>query len=68
MSELVTYLSDPVSTVRREMVQVLMDIGDPAAIPYLEPLLRDSDSKVSDWANRAIARLQRVQTTASTEP
>jgi len=68
MSELVTYLSDPVSTVRREMVQVLMDIGDPTAIPFLEPLLRDADSKVSDWANRAIARLQRVQMAASAEP
>ena len=68
MSDLVTYLSDPVATVRREMVQVLMDIGDPAAIPFLEPLLRDSDAKVSDWANRAIARLQRVEMTASGEP
>jgi hypothetical protein len=45
-----------------------MDIGDPAAIPYLEPLLRDSDSKVSDWANRAIARLQREQLSASAAP
>ena len=44
---------------------VLMEIGDPAAIPYLEPLLSDTDPEVADRANRAIARLQRVQMTAS---
>lgn len=65
MADLVAYLSDPVTEVRRGMVQVLMLIGDPAAIPYLEPLLADSDPKVADGANRAIARLQRVPASAS---
>jgi HEAT repeat protein len=68
MTDLVTYLSDPVAEVRRGMVRVLMLIGDPAAIPYLEPLLADSDSRVADGANRAIARLQRVQGSASRQP
>lgn len=65
MSELVTYLSDPVPEVRKAMTQVLMEIGDPAAIPYLQPLLEDPNREVADGANRAIARLQRVQMTAS---
>ncbi len=65
LTELLPYLKDPVSSVRRNMVVVLMEIGDPAAIPYLEPLLSDTDSEVADRANRAIARLQRVQMAAS---
>jgi HEAT repeat protein len=65
LTDLVEYLSDPVAEVRRGMVHVLMLIGDPAAIPYLEPLLADSDPKVADRANRAIARLQRVPVSAS---
>jgi HEAT repeat protein len=68
MTEFVTYLSDPVADVRKGMIQVLMLIGDPAAIPYLEPMLADSDPKVADRANRAIARLERVQISASKEP
>jgi HEAT repeat protein len=58
LNEFVTYLSDPVAEVRKEMAAVLMEIGDPAAIPYLKPLLSDPDGEVADRANRAIARLQ----------
>jgi HEAT repeat protein len=65
LSEFTPYLSDPVTEVRKGMVQVLMDIGDPAAIPYLEPLLMDTDAQVADLANRAIARLQSSPMTAS---
>jgi HEAT repeat protein len=68
LDELVTYLSDPVPEVRREMAQVLMEIGDPAAIPYLKPLLSDPDSEVADRANRAIARLQQGDLSASSIP
>jgi HEAT repeat protein len=68
LTELVTYLADPVVEVRKNMVLVLMEIGDPAAIPYLEPLLSDPDPEVADRANRAIAKLQRVQMTASATP
>ena len=65
LTELVPYLSDPATDVRKGMVQVLMEIGDPVAIPYIEPLLMDTDTKVADLANRAIARLRRTQMTAS---
>jgi HEAT repeat protein len=34
LDELVTYLSDPVPEVRKQMAEVLMEIGDPAAIPF----------------------------------
>jgi HEAT repeat protein len=68
LDELVTYLSDPVPEVRKEMAQVLMEIGDPAAIPYLKPLLSDPDMEVADRANRAIARLQQVDLSASSVP
>ena len=59
--ELVPYLSDPVADVRRGMALVLEEVGDPDAIPYLRPLLTDSDPRVADWANRAIASLERVR-------
>ena len=65
LDELVLYLSDPEAAVRREMATVLMEIGDPAAIPYLEPLLADSDREVADRANRAIARLRQGSMTTS---
>jgi HEAT repeat protein len=65
LDELVTYLSDPVADVRREMALVLMEIGDPAAIPFLKPLLEDPDGEVADRANRAIARLSQGQLSAS---
>jgi len=68
MDELVKYLSDPVPEVRREMAQVLMEIGDPAAIPYLKPLLSDPNVEVADRANRAIARLQQGDLSASSSP
>jgi HEAT repeat protein len=65
LNELVTYLGDPVAEVRKEMAQVLMEIGDPAAIPYLKPLLSDPNGEVADRANRAIARLQQGDYRAS---
>jgi len=68
LDQFVTYLSDPVPEVRKEMAQVLMEIGDPAAIPYLKPLLSDPDVDVADRANRAIARLQQGDLSASSIP
>ena len=68
LSELVTYLADPVPQVRKEMALVLMEIGDPAAIPYLEPLLSDPDREVVDGANRAIAHLRQGRRSASRDP
>ena len=68
LPDLVVYLSDPVAEVRGQMAQVLMEIGDPAAIPYLEPLLGDPDGDVADSANRAIARLKQGRMSASMAP
>jgi HEAT repeat protein len=68
LTELVTYLTDPVPAVRKDMAFVLMEIGDPDAIPYLKPLLGDSDASVADWANRAISRLERVKVTDAVNP
>jgi HEAT repeat protein len=68
MAELVGYLTDPVRDVRKGIIQVLMEIGDPAAIPYLEPLLGDPEPEVADRANRAIAKLERMRLSASVEP
>ncbi len=68
LDELVTYLSDPVPEVRKEMAQVLMEIGDPAAIPYLKPLLSDPNTEVADLANRAIARLEQGDLSTSSIP
>ncbi len=65
LTEFVPYLSDPATDVKKGMVEVLMEIGDPIAIPYIEPLLMDTDTKVADLANRALARLRRSQMTAS---
>ena len=61
LTELVPYLSDPVVEVRRGMALALERVGDPDAIPYLRPLLADPDPRVADWANRAIASLERVR-------
>jgi HEAT repeat protein len=68
LEELVSYLSDPVADVRKEMALVLMEIGDERAIPYLEPLLSDPNAEVADWANRAIARLQQGRRSAANAP
>jgi HEAT repeat protein len=67
LDEFVTYLADPVALVRLEMAEVLMEIGDPRAIPYLEPLLADPDAKVADRANVAIARLRQGRMSASVD-
>lgn len=58
LGELVAYLNDPVPEVRREMTDVLVQIGDLAAIPYLEPLIGDENTEVADHANRAVSRLK----------
>jgi HEAT repeat protein len=50
------------------MAYVLEQIGDPEAIPYLRPLLSDPDPQVVDWANRAIATLERVQAGGKPSP
>ena len=67
LPELYEYLSDPVADVRKGVAVVMMQLGDPASIPHLERLLSDPNPDVADRANRAIARLQRVKLTSTTE-
>jgi len=66
LGELVAYLNDPVPEVRREMTDVLVQIGDANAIPYIEPLLSDANPEVADHANRAVSRLQASSRSADT--
>ncbi len=52
------YLSDRDAGVRGAVAELLADLGDTAAVPKLEPLLADPNSRVADRANRAIQRLR----------
>jgi HEAT repeat protein len=54
------YLSDPDPKVRAALADVLAELGDPAAIEWLNPLVADPDSDVADSANRAIQSLRRA--------
>src|SRR5262249_32769062 len=53
------YLNDPNAEVPASLCDVIPQLGDPAAIPKLEPLLSDPNSKVADRANRAVELLKR---------
>ncbi|MBN2371936.1 MAG: HEAT repeat domain-containing protein [Vicinamibacteria bacterium] len=70
LTDLYPYLGDPDAGIRAGLAGVLGQIGDPAAIPYLEPLLRDPSVRVTDEANRAVERLRRMQGSveSDTEP
>ena len=54
------YLTDPDPKVRAALADVLAELGDPAAVEWLTPLLADTDSDVADHVNRAIQRLRRL--------
>jgi HEAT repeat protein len=53
------YLGDRDASVRGAVAELLADLGDTSAVPKLEPLLADPNSRVADRANRAIQRLRR---------
>ena len=59
--DLYRYLNDPEPEVRGAVAELLAQLGDRAAVPRLNPLLSDPNSKVADRANRAIQRLQRAE-------
>jgi HEAT repeat protein len=59
--DLYPYLNDRDPEVRGELCDVLAQLGDPGAIPRIEPLLADPSSKVVDRANRALEKLRRVK-------
>jgi HEAT repeat protein len=56
-----THLQDPDARVRLDLVDVLALGGDAAALPVVEPLLKDRDPLVVRAAERAVARLRASQ-------
>lgn len=57
--DLYPYLNDPDAGVRGAVAELLAALGDKEAVPRLQPLIADPDSRVADRANRAIRRLSR---------
>jgi HEAT repeat protein len=64
--DLFPYLNDRDPEVRGSLCDLLAQLGDPAAIAKLTPLLSDPSSQVADRANRAIEKLHRAE--AATAP
>ena len=58
--ELYPYLNDPEANIRASLCDLLAQIGDPGAIPHLQPLINDPSTQVADRANRAVERLKRA--------
>ena len=54
------YLNDQDAEIRAGLADLLAQLGDPAAIPHLMPLLSDPSTKVADRANRAVEQLKRA--------
>jgi HEAT repeat protein len=52
------HAQDPEAVIRRDIADALGISGDAAALPVVEPMARDSDSRVSQAAARAAARLR----------
>lgn len=59
-SALTGHLQDPDARLRLEVVDVLGLSGDPAALPLVEPLLKDRDPQVARAAVRAVAKLKQA--------
>jgi HEAT repeat protein len=53
------YATDPNATLRVDVADVLGLTDDPAALPVVEALQKDSDARVARAADRAVARLRR---------
>jgi HEAT repeat protein len=61
LDDLYPYLRDPDAGIRAALAGIMGELGDPAAIKHIEPLLKDPSSTVADQANRAVLRLQRLR-------
>jgi HEAT repeat protein len=55
------HAQDPDVQIRSGIADVLGLAGDVAALPIVEPMVRDRDSQVALAAQRAVARLQAIQ-------
>ncbi|MCL4819968.1 MAG: HEAT repeat domain-containing protein [Vicinamibacteria bacterium] len=68
LPDLYPYLNDPEPEVRAALADVMAQVGDPAAIERLTPLISDPSAKVADRANRAVERLRNIQAVAQGGP
>ena len=57
-SSVTTQLQDPDARLRQDVVELLGVTGDAAALPLVEPLLKDREPQVARAAERAVARLR----------
>jgi Flp pilus assembly protein TadD len=57
-NELYPYLNDPEADIRAALCDLLAQIGDPAAVAHIQPLINDPNRQVADRANRAVERLK----------
>jgi HEAT repeat protein len=60
LGDLYPYLNDPEANIRATLCDLMSQIGDPAAVPHLQPLISDPNTQVADRANRAVERLKQA--------
>jgi HEAT repeat protein len=65
LEDLYPYLRDPDAGIRASLAEILGEMGDPAAIPHLEVLLKDPSESVANEANSAVERLRRLERMAT---
>jgi HEAT repeat protein len=59
VTQVTSHVQDPAARQRLEIVELLGVSGDAAALPLVEPLLKDREPQVARAAERAVARLTR---------
>jgi HEAT repeat protein len=59
LPELYPYLNDPSADIRATLCDIMLNLGDPDAIPRLQSLVSDPSTKVADRASRAVELLKR---------
>jgi len=64
LPDLYPYLGDAEAGVRAGLCDIIGEMGDPAAIPRLTPLIDDPSADVADRANRAVERLRRARSSS----
>lgn len=59
--DIAAYMKNADSSFRIRIIRLLQTMQQPAAIPYLEPYVKDADLKVAQAATDAINELKKVQ-------
>lgn len=57
LDDIFPHLRNPKADIRAKLLRVVGQVGDPAARPYIEPLIEDSNSEVVEEAVAALRRL-----------